>query len=290
MRQQLEHMADQIEMILARNESPARVTGGVVTPRAIRFDLSPALGTTPNRVRECAGELAEALGLGAVRVFGPTHGYGALAVEVIRADAQPVILADMLRRLPAVPFGTAVLGICDDGAPLLLRLPSPDVGHVLIVGEHGAELMHTIITSLTAMHRPHELQVVTRDTDGMPHALNVEPREIIRTIESRLRVPTVRPLIIVALADVTESDWDLLITLTRQGQRAGVHIIGCARDTAVVDGARFGVRLVGQGEPDYFAAESGAGVVNFTAARVQGGESWNRIEAQRFAALPAARD
>jgi len=32
-RMTLERMAVQIEMVLARNESPARVSGGVVTPR-----------------------------------------------------------------------------------------------------------------------------------------------------------------------------------------------------------------------------------------------------------------
>jgi S-DNA-T family DNA segregation ATPase FtsK/SpoIIIE len=63
-----------------------------------------------------------------------------------------------------VPFkGIAVLGLCDDGAPRLLRLPSPDVAHVLIAGTTGSgktALCQTMILSLAMTHRRSQLQFV----------------------------------------------------------------------------------------------------------------------------------
>src|SRR3990172_6014702 len=104
MRQMLELQADRIEMVLAHHKAPARVAGGVVTPRWVQFHLAPALGAPQVRVSR--------------------HG-AALHLEVPRAHPEPVRLLDLCRRLPAVPLGTAVLGIADDAAPLLLPLSPP---------------------------------------------------------------------------------------------------------------------------------------------------------------------
>src|SRR3990172_759767 len=80
-----------------------------------------------------------------------------------RPPPDPVPLLALCRRLPAVPLGTAVLGIADDGAPLLLRLPSPDVAHVLVAGTTGSgktALAQAIVLSLALAHRRSQLQLV----------------------------------------------------------------------------------------------------------------------------------
>jgi S-DNA-T family DNA segregation ATPase FtsK/SpoIIIE len=59
-----------------------------------------------------------------------------------------------------------VLGLCDDGAPLLMRLSSPDVAHVLISGTTGSgktALCQTMILSLAMTHRRSQLQFVLID-------------------------------------------------------------------------------------------------------------------------------
>ncbi|HET7090399.1 MAG TPA: DNA translocase FtsK, partial [Anaerolineae bacterium] len=180
MRQLLELQADRIEMVLAHHKAPARVAGGVVTPRWVQFHLAPALGTRLHRVQALADELALALGAPQVRVS--RHG-AALHLEVPRPHPEPVRLLDLCRRLPAVPLGTAVLGIADDGAPLLLRLPSPDVAHVLVAGTTGSgktALAQAIVLSLALAHRRSQLQLVLVDPKagrafaalaGLPHLL-----------------------------------------------------------------------------------------------------------------------
>jgi DNA segregation ATPase FtsK/SpoIIIE-like protein len=60
-RQVLEFQANRIETVLAQHQISARVTGGLVSPRWIRFNLSPATGIRADRVLEMGQALAMAL-------------------------------------------------------------------------------------------------------------------------------------------------------------------------------------------------------------------------------------
>jgi len=153
MRQVLHFQADRIELVLASHKVPARVTGGKVTSRLVRFQLSTPLGVKVKQVAGLAEELALSLGAPSCRVYRQE---GQMQVEVPRSDGQVVHLLDLCRRLAAqgwgapgerpadqVPAGirppgrglkgtgrnmlppvTAVLGLDGEGVPLLLRLPS----------------------------------------------------------------------------------------------------------------------------------------------------------------------
>ncbi len=161
MRQMLEYQADRIEAVLAHHKIPARVTGGTVTPRWIRFQVAPALGARIGAITGLAEELAAALDAPTVRV---ARQGAAIAVEVPREDPHPVRLLPLLQGLHNVPPATAVLGIADDGVPLLIRLPSPDVAHILVAGTTGSgktALLRAMALSLayfnpppTTHHRP----------------------------------------------------------------------------------------------------------------------------------------
>ncbi len=154
MRQMLEYQADRIEAVLAHHKIPARVTGGTVTPRWIRFQVVPALGARIASITGLAEELAAALDAPTVRV---ARQGAAVAVEVPREDPHPVRLLPLLQGLHNVPPVTAVLGIADDGVPLLIRLPSPDVAHILVAGTTGSgktALLRAIILSLAYFNRP----------------------------------------------------------------------------------------------------------------------------------------
>ncbi len=151
MRSQLDFQSDRIEAVLTTHKIAARVTGGTVTPRWIRFQLLPAVGAKISRIRNLSEELAAALDAPDCRI---SRQGAAVAVDVPRDDPQPVLLLPLLKELQKeaeIPRATAVLGLCEDGAPLLLRLPSPDVAHVLVAGTTGSgktALMQTMILSL----------------------------------------------------------------------------------------------------------------------------------------------
>ena len=152
MRKILEFQADRIEAVLSVHKVPARVTGGTVTPRWVRFQVLPAVGAKISKIKNLSEELAAALDAPNCRV---SRRGAAVAVEVPRDDPQPVRLLPLYRQLASddggIPPVTAVLGLGEDGAPLLIRLPSPDVAHVLVAGTTGSGktvLMQTMILSL----------------------------------------------------------------------------------------------------------------------------------------------
>jgi len=156
MRKKLEFQADRIEAVLSLHKVPARVTGGTVTPRWVRFQVLPAVGAKISKIKGLSEELAAALDARNCRV---SRRGAAVAVEIPRDDPQPVRLLPLFRQLDDggdVPPVTAILGLAEDGAPLLIRLPSPDVAHILVAGTTGSGktvLLQTMILSL-AMTNP----------------------------------------------------------------------------------------------------------------------------------------
>jgi len=225
MRQMLEYQADRIEAVLAHHKVPARVTGGTVTPRWIRFQVVPALGARIASITGLAEELAAALDAPTVRVArqGAT-----IAVEVPRDDPHPVRLIPLLRGMRNVPPVTAVLGIAEDGVPLLIRLPSPDVAHILVAGTTGSgktALLRAMVLSLAYFNRagrtehvamcpatcdPAPLRPATcdlrlvlidpkgsafRDLEGLPHLARPvirDPAEAVEALGSLVRLMEVR--------------------------------------------------------------------------------------------------
>ena len=162
MRQKLEFQSDRIEAVLTMHKVAARVTGGTVTPRWVRFQVLPAVGAKISRIKGLSEELAAALDTSSCRI---SRRGAAVTVEVPRDDPQPVRLLPLYRQLAsppprgrsggrpatAVPPVTAILGLAEDGAPLLIRLPSPDVAHVLVAGTTGSGktvLLQSMILSL----------------------------------------------------------------------------------------------------------------------------------------------
>ena len=277
MRQLLEMQADRIEMVLAHHKAPARVAGGIVTPRWVQFELTPALGTRLSRVQALADEIALALGSPQVRVS--RHG-GALHVEVPRPHPAPVKLIEICRRLPGLPLGTAVLGLAEDGAPLLLRLPSPDVAHVLVAGTTGSgktALAQAMVLSLALAHRRSQLALALIDPKGgrafaplagLPHLLRPVAldgaaaaetlAELVARMEARDRQRVDTPHVVVVideLADLAATAGkgvlEALARLTQRGREAGLHVVACTQKPSAsvvgaVTKANFPVRLVGR--------------------------------------------
>ncbi|MGD8244428.1 MAG: DNA translocase FtsK, partial [Anaerolineae bacterium] len=122
MRKKLEFQADRIEMVLQMHKIPARVTGGTVTPRWVRFQVLPAVGARISKIKRLSEELAAALDATNCRV---ARRGAAVDVEIPRDDPQPVRLMPLYRELDreGVPPLTAILGLAGDGVPLLIRLP-----------------------------------------------------------------------------------------------------------------------------------------------------------------------
>jgi S-DNA-T family DNA segregation ATPase FtsK/SpoIIIE len=267
--------ANRIEAVLARHRVPARVDGGVVTPRYVRFDVKPGAGVRVGKVTAMAEEIALALDKRNARVYreGAT-----IHVEVPRAESDPVRLLRLCGRVSLVPPVTAILGLEHDGTPLLLRLPAADVTHVLLVGTTGSgktALARTLLVSLAMHNRQSQVQLILIDPKArgfaplaeLPHVLGdvaATPDAAVKRLrwlagemERRDREGVSRPALVVAvdeLADLLQTGGPaveaLLTRLSQRGREAGIHLVACTqKPTAALIGgamkANFPVRLVG---------------------------------------------
>ncbi len=275
-REYLESQSDRIERVLASYHVPVRVQGGSVTPRAIRFHVAPALGARLTTIRNLSEELALALNTPDVRIAREGD---KLALEMPRPDAEPVYLLGLMRSLQTIPPFTACLGLAEDGRPLLARLPSPDVAHILVAGTTGSgktELMRSIVLSLALTHRQSQLQIALIDPKsrglaplaGLRHLLApvaVDSGEalallqrLVAEMERRDRESVSVPRILIVVDEMldllTIGGKPIEAALTRLAQRgreAGLHLVAGAQkpSTALLGPllkANFPVRLVGR--------------------------------------------
>jgi S-DNA-T family DNA segregation ATPase FtsK/SpoIIIE len=240
------------------------------------------MGTKVGTVRGLSEDLARALAVANVRV---SRRGAVLAVEIPRADPQPVRLLPLLRQLAeakgSIPPVTACLGLEENGRPLLIRLPSPDVAHILVAGMTGSGktvLLRAVALSLALRHTsPAELALVMVDPRGgaafdcfagLPHLVRPVIRDVAeavellaslgRLMEVRDRERVSKPPVVLMIDELA----DLLLTggqaaefaltrLLQRGRGAGMHVIAATqKPTAAVIGtlvkANFPVRLVGK--------------------------------------------
>lgn len=283
MRRVLEYQADQIEMVLTSHRVHGRVTGGIVTPRWVSYQVIPEVTTKVSRIIALSEELALRLGAQGVRI---SRKGAAVQVDVPREDGQVVRLLNLCRRIKEVPKQTAILGLDESGIPLLLRLPSPEVAHVLVAGTTGSgktALVRSMALSLAMHNRLGEVQMVFIDPKGngfdpfvssgllsgggLPHLLRPPVQEVHQAIfllgemveemvrRDRENISEPRVVIFIdEVADLMEQGgkaMDRLMTrLTQRGRSAGLHIIACtqkplAASIGSLTRSNFPVRLVG---------------------------------------------
>src|SRR5919202_4375010 len=183
-----------------------------------------------------------------------------------------------LHRALQVP-GTALLGLDADGVPLLVRLASPEVTHILIAGTTGSgktEVCKTILASLAWFQKPREIQLLLVDPkgsafkpfEGLPHLFRGVLRSTAETLnwlgwleaemERRQSEGITRPRLVLVLDELADllmqGGREIQTRLTRLAQRgrsAGISIIACTqKPTSTAIGslikANFPVRLVGK--------------------------------------------
>jgi S-DNA-T family DNA segregation ATPase FtsK/SpoIIIE len=272
-----ELQAARIESVLNAHKVPARVWQATVTPRFVRFDVTTALGTRLNKVSNLAEELAFSLGARAARIYREG---GVLHIEVPRETPRTVELLALCGRLNAVPPHCGVLGIDEGGVPLLLRIDSPDVAHVLVAGTTGSgktAVLRTLLLSLAMHNHPGQLQMVLIDPKGrglaplagLPHLW--QNRGVVQgvggamamlelLIEEMAQRDAARrslPHIVVGIDELADLILEggkpvaeALTRLTQRGREAGLHLIAATQKPAAalmgsLVKANFPVRLVG---------------------------------------------
>ncbi len=282
LRNQLELQSRQIERVFSTHQVSARVAGGQVETQSIRFDLQSHLESGLHRLRGLKRDLLSVLGVSDVNLVKDERGQWRL--DIVRPHEPPVALLDLLPLLPELPESTAVLGMDEEGAPLLLPFADPDITHVLVAGIEGSgktSLLRTLAVSLAMTNRQSKLQLLVIDPDRpgknnrqlaplmfLPHLLSqviADPEEAGQTLQllademhHRLKHETVCPTI-VTLIDNAEALFNsakdevqaALAALLQQGAEAGIHLIlstsvPSAEWLSSITRANLPLRLVGQ--------------------------------------------
>jgi S-DNA-T family DNA segregation ATPase FtsK/SpoIIIE len=199
LRPYLEYQADRVEAVLAAHRTPGRVTGGTVGPRLIRFFLNPAPNIRFASIKRLADDLALAM---QVPTLSVDRGKEGVILEFSNPNPRPVTLLNLLPETMPMPLATAMLGLTDDGAPLLARLSAPEVAHILVSGTTGSgksALLRTMAASLALTHTPSLLQILCIDPkgrafpafNGIPHLTRkpiVDVPEALEALNSVVRV------------------------------------------------------------------------------------------------------
>ncbi|MCB9150209.1 MAG: hypothetical protein H6641_15745 [Caldilineaceae bacterium] len=160
-RAKLEMMADDIEEVLATNRIVARVEGGTVTPRLIKFEIDTRASI--DQVRPLAGAIAVALAAREVRIYRED---GEICLEIPLGESSLMRVTALMEEIGRVPHQTAILGKDTRGTPLLLRMN----GHTLIVGDHGCgktALLRTIAATLAYCNRDLHFVIVDPKIRGL---------------------------------------------------------------------------------------------------------------------------
>lgn len=271
----LEQQADRIERLCEAHRIWVQVQGGVVTPRLIRFHLSLDPRVRLNRLSALQEDLALALEAPSARLVRRD---GVLALEIPRPRPVTVSLVRLQSGLPPLPSCTALLGRDEEGSPLLIRLSSPEVCHVLIAGTTGSGktvLARTILTSLALANEPDDVRLLLIDPKsrgfapfaGLPHLIDRPLREgaaaekrlgwLVEEMAWRERQGVRTPRVVVAVDEVADllaqrpALEGLLTRLAARGRESGIHLLLCTqKPTAAAIGgllrANLPCRLVGR--------------------------------------------
>jgi len=271
----LEWQADRLEMLLSSHKIHSTIVGGTVSPRTIRFQLQPLMGTRLTQIECLSEEIALGLSAPSCRIV---RDMGSLYVEIPRNRSRIVGLLDIIHCLDTAPPCAPVLGLDQNAKPLLLSLASPEVTHVLICGTTGSgktALTRSMALSLALGNPQRDLQLLLLDPKGhsfeclstLPHL--VAPPEsdvsdivdrlawLVEEMERRESQRVHSPAIVVFVDELADllmvGGQELGTSVTRllqRGRQTGIHVVACTQKPTVVAigslaKANFPARLVG---------------------------------------------
>lgn len=239
----LEMQADKIEAILLRHGMNVRITGGTVTPRLTKYEVSGP-GVSTDSMRSLCDEIRGELEVYDVRVYQQA---GATCIEVPRAEPRLLRIDRLFAEMGQMPPMTAVLGK-EGTRPLRLRI----TGNVLVSGDSGAgktALLRSMMASLAYYNRTVQFVLLDPKVRGLkvltrlPNTHWFESAPDAWRCLSNQREPTI--VIVDELTDVGGIPEHLLA----HGPRAGIHFIAATqKPLETVYGQPFGVHIAGQAE------------------------------------------
>lgn len=253
---ELNAISDRLEAALAQHKIYCRVLGGRRNDFGLSILLQPANGVNPDRVFAARSVICAAMRNNRISIA-----QNGAVIEVIapsQSGRSAVCLSSLLNKYPEVAPYHAIIGLRDDGTPLMINMASSATPHMLISGTTGSGktvLAQTIITSLTHLNKPHRLNVVVLDPKGgderflanishhMPMPVAETPDQQYAALERVVQIMLDRkngsamPRIVVYIDEMADTALaggraalDLLSRIAARGRSAGINIVGCTQN------------------------------------------------------------
>jgi S-DNA-T family DNA segregation ATPase FtsK/SpoIIIE len=253
---QLRVQSQQIDKVLHSRQVDAQVTGGVVTSKSIQFNLQTQFNNGIERLKAFKEDILTALGVPDMKLMQEG---GQWRLQINRVEEPPVALLELLSVLPDIAPGTAVMGLTDDGEPLLLDLTDPDLAHVLIAGDTGAgktTLLRSLAVSLALLNKQSQLQLIVINVDKredssfaelsplsyLPHLLESVVTDVsdgaellqflVDEMNYRIDQNVEHPMIVLFidhfvtfLQEAESNAYEAILQLTQKGAQAGIHLV-----------------------------------------------------------------
>jgi DNA segregation ATPase FtsK/SpoIIIE-like protein len=269
--------------VFTRHQVEARVASGRALPHAVRFSLQAQLQAGWERLQALKRDLAQVLGAADLQL---EENEGGWQLTVERDNNHPVDLLELFEGIVALPRLTAVLGVGDDGRPILINLTEPGMNHIMIAGGENAgksSLLRSAAVSLALHNRqahlqmmiidpnqeitgqtgqsplsplvylPHMLAPIVENLEEIAASLNWLMGEITYREEQRNRAPIIFLIVDNLHHLLAVGGQPILAPLTRiiqRGGRVGVHLaVSYQEGGAALPGLLqpyFTVRLVGK--------------------------------------------
>lgn len=320
LRHRLQLQSHLIERVMDAHQLPAQVSGGSVDQEVIHFDLQTQLNSGLDRIRALTADLRLALSVPQISIIREN---GRFQIAVARPVEAPVGLLDVLSLGLEIPLETAVIGLSEGGAPVLLPIYQ---NHVLISGIDGAgktSLLRTIAVSLALANRQSQLQQViiapvfeNNDSFSVLEPLTVLPHMtaqvayrledaaqhlawLVEEMEHRRRWGDKVPSIVVLIDQVSalmemgnDSIVEAITVLLQRGKEAGIHLILTTSkpDSDRLDTylkANLPIRVVGHAA-DAAQATAASGLDNSDAEYLLGRGDFMLVQNNQFTYFQAA--
>ena len=263
----LDEQADAIDNLLNQYNIIGHCAGGTLTHRRLMLDVVLQPGTPLERIEALAPHFAKVLGCDSVDVKESNS--GAIITKDI-ADSQLRLSAILQQCKTRIPLYTAVLGLDDNDAPLLLRIPSADVQSTVAVGGKCKSLLKVMLESLIACNTPDDLQIIGYKTDSHKWTGDIQ-QEITRRVQKDVN----HPVLIVAIPDLAKFSPVVAADILSRGAAVGVYILAASTTEPQQN---FGITLQATDNRDGYVLHHVSSKIPFTAATLSEASPEKRVK------------
>lgn len=228
-KRQMEQFADLIDAALVSAKLNGLCRGGTVRPGKITFDLALTRPYPP------LPALATLIG-GALNMAVTVEAQAGGVVCMVTLPASNDLFSLLRTYSGKIPPACATLGTDLDGAPILLRIPAPEVGHVLIAGPGAVDLLRAMCASLSIVNSPADLLIAGyRSANAWA---GYSTGQLLQGVDDEIRrrdlAATNRPFLVVAVPWLERADPKLITRILLLGANVGIHLIAASEQTPEV--------------------------------------------------------